>query len=57
MRVLVVEDDALVADAMRRGLDNAGFAVDHVTSAERAEMALAQEHFDLALIDIGLPGA
>jgi two-component system, OmpR family, response regulator len=56
MRILVVEDDALVADAMRRGLAQAGFAVDHLGNAEHAEAALAQEHFDLALVDIGLPG-
>jgi DNA-binding response OmpR family regulator len=57
MRILVVEDDALVADAMRRGLVEAGFAVDHLGSAEHAEAALTQEHFDLALVDVGLPGA
>jgi DNA-binding response OmpR family regulator len=57
MRILVVEDDALVADAMRRGLVQAGFAVDHVGSAEHAQAALSQEHFDLALVDLGLPGA
>lgn len=57
MRILVVEDDALVADAICRGLDKAGYAVDHVDSAERAENALAAENFDLAVVDIGLPGA
>ncbi|MBO9661549.1 response regulator [Dokdonella sp.] len=57
MRILVVEDDALVADAIRRGLDKAGYAVDHVDSAEHASSALAAESFDLAVVDIGLPGA
>jgi DNA-binding response OmpR family regulator len=57
MRILVVEDDALVADALCRGLGEAGFAVDHVASAERAEAALGAENFDLAVVDIGLPGA
>lgn len=57
MRILVVEDDALVADAIRRGLGKAGYAVDHVDSAERASNALAVESFDLAVVDIGLPGA
>ncbi|GAA0718469.1 response regulator [Dokdonella soli] len=57
MRILVVEDDALVADAICRGLGEAGFAVDHVGSAERAEAALGSENFDLAIVDIGLPGA
>lgn len=57
MRILVVEDDALVADAIRRGLGEAGYAVDHVDSAERATTALGAESFDLAVVDIGLPGA
>src|SRR6478735_952461 len=57
MRILVVEDDALVADAIRRGLTEAGYAVDHVESAERAGTALGAESFDLAVVDIGLPGA
>jgi DNA-binding response OmpR family regulator len=56
MRILVVEDDALVADAIRRGLAEAGYAVDHVESAERASTALGAESFDLAVVDIGLPG-
>ena len=57
MRILVVEDDALVADAICRGLGASGFAVDHVGNAERAEAAIGSENFDLAIVDIGLPGA
>src|SRR5512136_3492861 len=55
MRMLIVEDDELVADALKRGLAEAGFAVDRVPSAEQAEAALATEEFDLAVVDIGLP--
>lgn len=57
MRVLVVEDDALVADAVIGGLRAAGFAVDRVESAEQADTATHAEHFDLIVLDIGLPGA
>ena len=57
MRILVVEDNELVADAIVRGLAMAGFAVDRAANAESALAALAAEHFDLALLDIGLPGA
>jgi DNA-binding response OmpR family regulator len=57
MRILVVEDDFLVADAIRRGLCMSGFAVDCASDAEQAGAALAAEHFDLALLDIALPGA
>ncbi len=56
MRILVVEDNELVADAIVRGLGMAGFAVDRAANAESAAAALAAEHFDLALLDIGLPG-
>lgn len=56
MRILVVEDNDLVADAIARGLGLAGFAVDRAPSAELAATALAAEHFDLAVVDIGLPG-
>lgn len=56
MRILVVEDSELVADAVRRGLDAAGFAVDHVPSAEQALAAFATVDYDAAIVDIGLPG-
>jgi DNA-binding response OmpR family regulator len=56
MRILVIEDDALVADGIVRGLTQSGFAVDRVSSAEMAEAAMQQEVFDLLLVDLGLPG-
>lgn len=55
MRVLVVEDDRVVGDAIQRALSREGYAVDHVESAERAKVALQAESFDLAIVDIGLP--
>ncbi len=55
MRILIVEDDELVADALKRGLGEAGFVVDRVGSAEQAEPALGTGEFDLAVVDIGLP--
>jgi DNA-binding response OmpR family regulator len=55
MRVLVVEDDRVVGDAVQRALSLQGFAADHVESAERARSALDTETFDLAIVDIGLP--
>jgi DNA-binding response OmpR family regulator len=57
MRLLVVEDDDIVADAIARGLIAANYAVHRVTSAEAAHRALAGEEFALAVIDVGLPGA
>jgi DNA-binding response OmpR family regulator len=55
MRVLVVEDDPLVGDGVRRALSSGGFAVDLVASAEAAKSALDTESFDLVIADIGLP--
>jgi DNA-binding response OmpR family regulator len=57
MRILLIEDDELVADAVVRGLSLSGFTVDHAGSAESGRAALHAEHFDLAVVDIGLPGA
>jgi DNA-binding response OmpR family regulator len=56
MRLLVVEDDDIVADAITRGLTAANYAVHRVASAESAQAALADEEFALAVIDVGLPG-
>jgi two-component system, OmpR family, response regulator len=56
VRLLVVEDDDIVADAITRGLAAANYAVYRVTSAESAQAALADEEFALAVIDVGLPG-
>jgi DNA-binding response OmpR family regulator len=57
VRLLLVEDDDLVADAILRGLTAASYAVHRVSSAEAALAAIANEDFTLAVIDVGLPGA
>ena len=56
MRLLLVEDDVMVASGIKLGLCNSGYMVDWVGSAERAEQALDKDSFDLAIVDIGLPG-
>jgi DNA-binding response OmpR family regulator len=55
MRVLVVEDDPIIADAVCRAMAKDGHSVDHVNSAEKARAAFHAEDFDLAILDIGLP--
>jgi DNA-binding response OmpR family regulator len=55
MRLLLVEDDVLVASGIKLGLSDAGYAVDWVGSAERALEVTVAETFDVAVIDIGLP--
>ncbi len=55
MRLLLVEDDVMVASGIKLGLTDEGYAVDWVGSGERAEQVLRSESFDAAIIDIGLP--
>src|ERR687886_345561 len=55
MRLLLVEDDVMVASGIKLGLTDAGYAVDWVGSGERAEEVLRTEVFDAAIVDIGLP--
>ncbi len=55
MRLLLVEDDVLVASGIKLGLTDAGYAVDWVGSAERALDVTQTDSFDIAVIDIGLP--
>jgi DNA-binding response OmpR family regulator len=56
MRLLLVEDDPMIGRAMGQGLRDAGLAVDWVTDGRAAELALANGVYDLAVLDLGLPG-
>jgi two-component system, OmpR family, response regulator len=56
VRLLIVEDDDIVADAISRGLTAANYSVLRVASAEAAQAAIASEEFAMAVIDVGLPG-
>ena len=51
----MVEDDALLGDALQTGLRQAGFAVDWVRDGEAADTALATEEFSAVVLDLGLP--
>jgi two-component system, OmpR family, response regulator len=55
MRLLLVEDDVMLASGIKLGLTGAGYAVDWVGSGERALEALQKESFDAAIVDLGLP--
>jgi two-component system OmpR family response regulator/two-component system response regulator TctD len=55
MRILLAEDDAVIADGLARALRKAGFAVDHVSSGADADTALLGQSFDLVILDLGLP--
>ena len=55
MRVLVVEDDRLLGDAIQAGLRQAGYAVDWMTDGISAEQALSTEPYAVVVLDLGLP--
>jgi two-component system response regulator QseB len=55
MRVLLVEDDAMIGDSLQQGLRADGYAVDWVRDGRTAETALADPTHDLVLLDLGLP--
>ncbi|MGB6604341.1 MAG: response regulator, partial [Steroidobacteraceae bacterium] len=56
MRLLLVEDDPMIGEAIRAGLKRDGFTVDWVHEAESADAVLRTEPFELVLLDLGLPG-
>jgi two-component system response regulator QseB len=56
MRVLLVEDDSMIGEAVRLGLKKQGLTVDWVKDGNSAKAALSTEPFDLVLLDLGLPG-
>jgi two-component system OmpR family response regulator len=56
LRILLVEDDRMLADAVSRALSQAAHAVDTARSGDDADRALAAIEYDLVLLDLGLPG-
>ncbi|HEX2831095.1 MAG TPA: response regulator [Burkholderiales bacterium] len=55
MRILLVEDDAILADGVAASLRSLGYAVDCMATGEQADQALAVEEYDLAILDIEIP--
>ncbi len=55
MRILIVEDDAILADGVTRALRQAGYAIDQVDSGTAADQALSDSVHDLVILDLGLP--
>jgi two-component system OmpR family response regulator/two-component system response regulator TctD len=55
MRILLAEDDVVIADGLLRSLRRGGFAVDHVSNGAEADVALLSQPYDLLILDLGLP--
>ena len=56
MRILLVEDDTMIAEAVSGSLKDERYAVDWVNNGLTAASALAAQSYDLVLLDLGLPG-
>lgn len=56
MRILLVEDDEMIGEAVAEGLKEEGHAVDWVKSGNEASAALETTAFSLVILDLGLPG-
>ncbi|EKF72874.1 transcriptional regulatory protein [Alcanivorax hongdengensis A-11-3] len=56
MRLLLVEDDQLLADGLLRALKAEGYTLDHVSRGDEVVPAIQNGNFQLLLLDLGLPG-
>jgi two-component system OmpR family response regulator len=56
MRVLLVEDDPMIGEAIRGALKDASYAADWVKNGQTVLTTLGCQHYDLVLLDLGLPG-
>jgi two-component system OmpR family response regulator len=56
MRVLIVEDDPMIGEAVEVALKNASYAADWVKDGPTALDAVNSQNYDLILLDLGLPG-
>jgi two-component system OmpR family response regulator len=55
MRILIAEDDAIIADGLSRSLRQGGYAVDWAPNGTEADTALLTVAYDLLILDLGLP--
>jgi two-component system response regulator QseB len=55
VRILLIEDDPLLGDALRTGLRELGLLVDWLRDGVLAEEALQQTPYDVVVLDLGLP--
>lgn len=56
MRLLLVEDDVMIGSAVQSGLIDESCAVDWAKNGQASLSSLASQHYDIVLLDLGLPG-
>ena len=55
MKVLLIEDDRMIGWSLRRGLVDEGFTVDWLDDGDAAVVICAEQSYDVAILDLGLP--
>ena len=55
MRILLVEDDQLLADGLSRALRQSGYVLDHAPDGKTAVQLIDASSYDLTILDLGLP--
>ena len=55
MRILLVEDDAMLGETLQTALEPQGYTVDWLKDGQQALHAISEQHFDLVILDLGLP--
>ena len=56
MKLLIIEDDQIIADFIIKGMKEAGFSIEHAIDGESGFALAASGNFDLAIVDVMLPG-
>ena len=56
MKILIIEDDVKIANFIKKGLNEAGFSVEHSSTGEEGLSLARSNNYDIAVIDITLPG-
>ena len=55
MRLLLVEDDTLLAQGLMKALERMGYRIEHCLTGAQALFSLEHSEFDIVLLDLGLP--
>ena len=55
MRLLLIEDDPMIAESLGTALRQSGYAIDIAADAQTGQLSLENQKYDLVLLDVGLP--
>lgn len=55
MKIILIEDDQVIADFITKGMREAGFAIDHAVDGQMGLNAIIDNNYDIAIIDLMLP--